>query len=416
MAVAVHDVVPRASVQQRNGDHRPERGQRRSRDHHRDDPAHGSAGAGSVHSHPARHSALDTDPPLDLARVLRTSQNPGANLAASSEAIGTRPAGRPTLLIAACLRDIEVRDPTPPRMEAANTMATASTLRSPASIRADREISDARPVAKVAYWLSGALAVVAAFAAGGTALVPGVLRGTAVMNGSARGPALVVLLIAVPALAIAMWFTARGSARAQIVWLGAVGYILYNSTLFLFMTPFNNLFLLYVAMLSLGIWSTAMVIRGVGVESFRERFSQKLPARAIAIYALAIVALNFLAWMQSVVPGVLSTSAPSFLDGTGMPTSVLYVQDLAFWLPLMAVSAVWLWRRQAWGYVISGAMLVTYEIEAVGVAVDQWMGHAADPASSVAFAAAVPLFAAIAVINLVPLVFSFRSLTGARGE
>jgi hypothetical protein len=289
-------------------------------------------------------------------------------------------------------------------------MATVSTLKAPASSRARRESSSALPIAKTGYWLSGSLAVVAAIAAGGTALVPGVLRGPAVMNGSARGTALVVLLIAVPALAIAMWYAARGSARAQIVWLGAVGYILYNSTLFLFMTPFNNLFLLYVAMLSLGIWSTAMVIRGLGVESFRERFSPKLPARAIAIYALAIVALNFLAWMRSVVPGVLSTSSPSFLDGTGMPTSVLYVQDLAFWLPLMAVSAVWLWRRQPWGYVIAGAMLVTYEIEAIGVAVDQWMGHAADPASTVASAAAVPMFALIFVIGLIPLAFFFRHL------
>jgi hypothetical protein len=298
-------------------------------------------------------------------------------------------------------------------------MATASTLKAPASSRARRESSSALPIAKTGYWLSGSLAVVAAIAAAGTALVPGVLRGTAVMNGSARGTALVVLLIAVPALAIAMWYSARGSARAQIVWLGAVGYILYNSTLFLFMTPFNNLFLLYVAMLSLGTWSTAMVIRGLGVESFRERFSPKLPARAIATYALVIVALNFLAWMRNVVPGVLSTSSPSFLDGTGMPTSVLYVQDLAFWLPLMAVSAVWLWRRQAWGYVIAGAMLVTYEIEAIGVAVDQWMGHAADPASTVASAAAVPMFAVIFVIGLIPLAFYFRHLdrrlTAARG-
>jgi hypothetical protein len=298
-------------------------------------------------------------------------------------------------------------------MEAqAKTMATTSTLRSHASIRAVEESDSALPIGKIGYWLSGSLAAVAAIAAAGTALVPGVLRGTAVMNGSARGTALVVLLIAVPALAIAMWFAARGSARAQIVWLGAVGYILYNSTLFLFLTPFNNLFLIYVAMLSLGIWSTAMVIRGLGVESFRERFSPKLPVRAIAIYSLAVVALNFLAWMQSVVPGVLSTSAPSFLDGTGMTTSVLYVQDLAFWLPLMAVSAVWLWRRQPWGYVIAGAMLVTYEIEAIGVAVDQWMGHAADPASAVASTAAVPIFAVIFVIGLVPLAFYFRNLKG----
>ncbi len=297
-------------------------------------------------------------------------------------------------------------------------MATASALRSAASIRAGREVMHARPISKTGYWLSGSLAVVAAVAAAGTALVPGALRGTAVMNGSARGTALVVLFIAVPALAVAMWFAARGSARAQMVWLGAVGYILYNSVLFLFMTPFNNLFLVYVAMMSLAIWSVATVIRRVGVESFRERFSPKLPVRAIAIYLLAITALNFLAWMRGVVPGVLSSSSPSFLDGTGMPTSALYVQDLAFWLPLMAVSAVWLWRRQAWGYVIAGAMLVTYEIEAVGVAVDQWMGHAADPASTVAWAAAVPMFTVIAVIGLIPLVFYFRNLNGglARGR
>jgi hypothetical protein len=298
-------------------------------------------------------------------------------------------------------------------MEArAKAMATASTLRSHVSIREIQERDSALPISKIGYWLSGSLAVVAAIAAAGTALVPGVLRGTAVMNGSARGTALVVLVVAVPALAIAMWFAARGSARAQIVWLGAVGYILYNSTLFLFATPFNQLFLLYVAMMSLGIWSIAMVILGVGVESFRERFSPRLPVRPIAVYLLAIVALNFFAWMRSVVPGVLSTSSPSFLNGTGMPTSVLYVQDLGFWLPLMAVAAVWLWRRQAWGFVAVGMMMVMYEIEAIGVAVDQWMGSTADPSSTVASAAAVPMFAVIFVIGLVPLAFYFRNLKG----
>lgn len=294
-------------------------------------------------------------------------------------------------------------------------MATA-TFRQSASVPLSAERGRAHPIGRAGYWLSGSLAVITGIAAALTFAVPGVLRGPAVMNGSARGTALVVLVVAVPALAVAMWAAAQGSARAQIVWLGSVAYILYNTVLFLFFTPFNNLFLLYVAMLSLAIWSTAMVIRGIGVESFRERFSSKLPVRAIAIYALAIVGLNFLAWMRAVVPGVLSTSSPSFLDGTGMPTSALYVQDLAFWLPLMAVAAVWLWRRNAWGYVIAGAMLVMYEIEAIGVAVDQWMGHAADPASNVAFAAAVPIFGVIAIVGLIPLALYFRNLDRAAGR
>jgi hypothetical protein len=290
------------------------------------------------------------------------------------------------------------------------TSRHASDTRRPMTTSAETEGVAGLLIGKPGYWLSSALAVIAAVAAGATFLVPGVLRGPAVMNGSARGTALVVLLVAVPALGLAMWKVVQGSVRAQIVWLGAVGYILYNSVLFLFATPFNNLFLLYVAMLSLAIWSSTFVIRGIGVESFHGRFSPSLPTRAIAIYLLAIAALNFVAWVRVVVPGVLSASSPSFLHGTGMPTSALYVQDLAFWLPLVAVAAISLWRRQAWGYVLVGAILVMYEIEAIGVAVDQWMGHAADPASTVAFAAAVPMFAVIAAIGLVPLILYFRNL------
>jgi len=274
----------------------------------------------------------------------------------------------------------------------------------------------AASMSKTAYWLSAALAVIAAVAAAATFFVAGVLRGEAVMNGSARGTSLVVFGVAVPVLVLAMWAASRGSVRAQIVWLGAIGYVLYNAVLFLFATPFNNLFLLYVAMMSLAIWSTVMVIRGIGVDSFPELFSPRLPVRAIGTYLLAIAFLNALWWLRFVVPGVLSATSPAFLDGTGMPTNAVFVQDLVFWLPLMAVAAVWLWKKQAWGYVVAGAMLVTYEIEAIGVAVDQWMGHAADPASSVASAAAVPLFAAIFAIGLIPLALYLRNMNRERSR
>jgi hypothetical protein len=57
-----------------------------------------------------------------------------------------------------------------------------------------------------------------------------------------------------------------------------------------------------------------------------------------------------------------------------------------------------------------GALLTTYVLESVGVAVDQAFGHAADPASPVASAAVVPVFAALAVVGLIPLFFSYRDL------
>jgi hypothetical protein len=49
----------------------------------------------------------------------------------------------------------------------------------------------------------------------------------------------------------------------------------------------------------------------------------------------------------------------------------------------MAVAAAWLWWRRPHGYLIVGAGLVMWVIECACVAVDQWYGHAANPASTV---------------------------------
>jgi hypothetical protein len=263
---------------------------------------------------------------------------------------------------------------------------------------------------RAAYWTSGALAVVSAVATAGTYFVPGVLRGTAVMNGSARGTAVVMLVAGVPLLAVCMYLASRGSIRARVVWLGTAAYFLYNSVMFILGTPFNQLYLLYEAMLGLSIWSTVFVIRTIDLDWFRRRFSAAFPARAIAVYMLVIVALNTLVWLKGAVPGVLSSSPPAILDGTGLVTVPTYDQDFAFWLPLIAIAAIWMWRGQVWGHLIIGAMLVYWIVEGVGVAVDQWMGSAADPTSTVASAAVAPVFLAIAVIGLVPLFFYMRNL------
>jgi hypothetical protein len=260
------------------------------------------------------------------------------------------------------------------------------------------------------YWLSGALALVTAFAGAATFFIPGVLRGPAVMNGSARGTALVILVLGLPALLIAMWSAANGSIRAVIVWLGVIAYFSYNAVMFVFATPFNQLFLLYVAMFSLCFWSATTILHQVDVDALRVRFSPRLPVRGLAAYAVVIVALNALIWLRNVVPSVLSSAPPSWLDGTGLGTHPVYVLDLAFWLPLMAVAAVWLWRRRPWGYLLVGSILTMWVIESVGVAVDQWMGSAADPTSTVASAAMTPVFGVLALVGLIPLYVYFRHL------
>lgn len=260
-----------------------------------------------------------------------------------------------------------------------------------------------------AYWLSASLAAVSAIAAALTLLAPGVLRGVPVMNGSARGTALVVLVVALPILVVSMIRVSLGAFRPVISWLGAAGFLQYNAVMFLIATPFNSVFPLYVAMFALGFWTLVVLLRAIDVESFRTRFRSDLTAKLLAAYVGSVAVLNAVAWLAGVIPGLFSDS-PAFLKGTGLTTMPTYVQDLAFWLPLAAVSAVLLWRRQAWGYLLVGALLVQLFIESISVAVDQWMGSTADPASNVASASAAPIFGVVAVIGLVPLIVYFRSL------
>jgi hypothetical protein len=265
------------------------------------------------------------------------------------------------------------------------------------------------PAFAAPYWTSIGLTAVAATAAAFTLFMPSLMRGEPVMIGSARGTALVALFVALPILALSMVLTARGAVRPVIGWLGATAFLQYNSFLFLLATPFNSLFLFYVAMFVLSFWTLVLLLRALHVASFTRRFDLGLPARAIAAYLGSLAVLNTVAWLAKVVPGLFATS-PAFLEGTGLTTNPIFVQDLSFWLPLAVVSAVLLWRRQAWGFVLAGGMLVYFFIEAISVAVDQWMGSAADPTSTVASATFAPVFGVIAIIGLVPAYFYFRHL------
>jgi hypothetical protein len=273
--------------------------------------------------------------------------------------------------------------------------------------------SSDRPLIKVfspPYVVTAGLAAAAAFSAAFTLFGQDVLRGLPVMNGSARGTALVSLFVAVPLLAISALAVARGAVRPVIAWLGAAAYLLYNAFMFLFMSPFNSLFLAYVAMLGLAFWVVVTVLRAIDVKDFSKRFAVTIPLRPIAAFLAVIAALNALAWLVQIVPATFTSNPPAFLVGTGLSTPAGWVQDLAFWIPLMIVAAAWMWRRMAWGLVLAGALLVFGVLESVGIAVDQWFGHAADPSSTVVAAVMTPVFAVLAAVQMVPLYFYFRAL------
>jgi hypothetical protein len=154
----------------------------------------------------------------------------------------------------------------------------------------------------------------------------------------------------------------RGSTRALSVTTGLAAYLLYNAVMFAFATPFNRAFLFYEL------------------------------------------------WLSQVLPALFDERPADVLDSSGLTTNPVFVQDLAFWLPLVAWLGLLVWRAHPAGVAAAAAGATFWVAEAVSVALDQWLGHHADPTSVWASAGAVPMFAVLAVVGVVPLVVLLRSL------
>jgi hypothetical protein len=257
------------------------------------------------------------------------------------------------------------------------------------------------------YVLSLLVIVVGGLIAALTFFVPDLLQGPAVTNGNARGTALVMFALATPALGLSMWLTWRGTRRARLIWLGSLFYLAYNAFLLLFLTPFNSLFLLYVASESLALFATfALVFARRGFPDTDD--AHEIPVKGLAVFVWVIVVLNALAWLQVVVPAVLSDDPGEFLDGLGVATNAIYIQDLTVWLPLMALAGWWMWQRRPLGIFLTGSWLAFGFGESIGIAVDQWFGHQADALSPHASTEVIPLMIGLAVVNLAGLYFHMR--------
>jgi hypothetical protein len=257
--------------------------------------------------------------------------------------------------------------------------------------------------------LSAVVIVASALACVTALAMPDLIHGPAVMVGSMRGTALVMLVLGIPLLIVAM-AAGEGKLLALVGWIAGLVFLTYQAWMFLFAVPFNGFFLVYVTALAAGFWAIVALLAALDAERVAEPPAAAMPVRLLAGWMIGSSIAFYALWLARAVPALFASESPAFLEGTGMVTATNYVLDMAFFLPFTIVAAVALWRRTAWGVVVGGAMLVVLVLESVAIAVDQWAGSAADPASTVASAALLPLFLVVAMIGVVMVSLWYRGL------
>ena len=170
------------------------------------------------------------------------------------------------------------------------------------------------------------------------------------------GQDVVTLLIGIPLLITGIVLSRQGTLRGQLVLAGALGYFLYTYGAMSFLTAFNPLFLVYVALFSLSLFGFILAMKNLDVDEVTRHISAGFPRRAISIYFIAIAVFLSLAWLGLVTVPSLTWTPPYGLESA--ITLVIQAIDLGVIVPVSFITAMLLSRKSGWGYVLSSVLLI----------------------------------------------------------
>jgi hypothetical protein len=169
-----------------------------------------------------------------------------------------------------------------------------------------------------------------------------------------------VSLLAAPILVAAMFWTLRGSRRAFVVWCGVLVYTIYYYAFYVFGFTYTVLYPLYLVLMGLGVYSLIGLLAGVDLAAFATGVDAKMPVRTLAV--ILLIALLFIPLWGSMLARDIQAQQPRV-------TALVFVLDLCFLLPAIAIAAVQLWQRRPLGYLLSGILLIKAAVSGILLAV-----------------------------------------------
>jgi hypothetical protein len=215
--------------------------------------------------------------------------------------------------------------------------------------------------------LSALILVLAAAAAVTGLAVPSIYRDAASVVPQALGQDAVTLFFAVPLLAVATVAMRRGSLRGRLLWLGALGYMVYAYGTYALWAHWNPLFLVYVALFGLSLYAVGLGLVRTDAAGLRAAFVTRRPARPVARFLFITAFLVSALWLSEEVMALVRGEVPPTIVQMEADTNIVHVFDLGVVMPAFVIAAVLLLRDRPWGYVLAGLLLV--KAATIGLAV-----------------------------------------------
>ena len=251
--------------------------------------------------------------------------------------------------------------------------------------------------------LSILIAIFATIASAGGLLLDGLYRDNAFVTTTWLGNDAITLFLAVPILVVAMIVSNRGSLKAQLIWMGALDYMLYNYAFYLFGAAFNWFFLLYATLLALSIFALIFGLIKLDVNGISQQFRKDAPVKWIGGYFIFVASGLGLVYLIQSIGFIATDNVPAIVTMSGHPTNVVFALDLTLLLPWLILGALWLMKRQPWGYVIAGILSVKGPLYTLVLAVNSVLVVNA----GISETSELPLWGTLTVLGLIASVLFY---------
>lgn len=171
-----------------------------------------------------------------------------------------------------------------------------------------------------------------------------------------RGQDAITLLLGIPLLAIAVWLYGRGSLKGGLLLVGTLAYFLYVYVSMAFSATFNELFLVYTALLAAGLFAFVAAFASIDSRAWQMELATSMPRRGPASFLIASGAITLGLWGLSLGEVVLTGGAPGTLGSA--TTMVTHALDMGVIAPAAILAGVWILRGKALGVIVAMSLLV----------------------------------------------------------
>ncbi len=170
------------------------------------------------------------------------------------------------------------------------------------------------------------------------------------------GQDMITLIIGIPLLLASLFLIKKGSLRGKLIWMGTIFYFLYTYASMSFAASYNSLFLIYVSLFSISLYTFLYGMLSLNTASIKDSIIPGKTTKIAGLFLIFSGAILALMWTKMIIDSIFVGAAPTALEN--YTTLVIQSLDIGVVFPVTLIAGILILKNNEWGYTLVPILLI----------------------------------------------------------